>query len=193
MWYSSSPFGLTGVIGTAMRLDFGADALHGTVERGLQVGLADAEVRARKVGQDQADVVHLGDCDEQVRQRGGGDDAQIGIADRDRDGVFEVRRKFVEEQHQRVAAEQLLPGLGPRRTEQGRNVAGELLGLAELLGDRAPDAAGGIGAASVEADNTAAAELRRRVFVAQYLRRSSGSRASSPSAIMLCVLPPPIA
>ena len=150
-----------------MRLDFGGDSLNGAVECGLKRGLSDAEIRTREIGKDKANVVHFGNRDEQVRQRGGRHDTQIGIADRNGDGVFQVGRKFVEEQYQRITAQQLLPGLRSRCTEQRRNVAGELLCFAELLGDRTPDAAGGIGAAAIEADNTAATEIRRRVLLAK--------------------------
>jgi hypothetical protein len=146
---------------------FGGDSMRCTVECRIKRGLPAAIVRASEIGDDQAHVVHFRHGDKQICQCGGGHDAEIGIAHGHGDGVGQVRREFIKEQHQRIATEQLLPGLRPWRTEQGRNVAGKLLGFAELLGNRTPDATGGIGAAAIEAGNTSATEIRRGVLLAQ--------------------------
>ena len=91
------------------------------------------------------------------------------MADRHRDRVLKIGRQFVQKQHQRVAAEQLFPGFGAGRAGQRCHVAGELVGLAKLLGNGPPNATRRIGAAAVEADHTAAAQPWRGVFVGQHL------------------------
>ena len=130
---------------------------------------------------DKAHVVHFGDGDKQVRQRGGGHDAQIGISHGNGDGVFQIGWEFVQEENQRITAEQLLPRLGSRGTEHRRDIAGELLRFAELLRNRSPDAAGGIGASAIESGNTARPRFGagfcspRSTFL-----RKPGSRANKP-------------
>lgn len=61
-------------------------------------------VGADKVGQHDADVAQLllGHGLEQVREGRGGDLCQIGVADADRFGVVEIRRKLVEQDQQRL-------------------------------------------------------------------------------------------
>ena len=101
---------------------FGSDAMRCAVECGFERGLPTTVVRSGKIGDNQANIVHFRHGDKQIRQRGGGHDAQITIAHGHGDGVGQVRRQFVEEQHQRIATEQLLPCLGARCFKQGRDV-----------------------------------------------------------------------
>ena len=46
------------------------------------------------------------------------DDAEVTLSDWHCDSVFEIGRQFVQKQHQRVAAEQLFPGVRAGRAEQ---------------------------------------------------------------------------
>ena len=129
--------------------------------------MANTEIRSRQIGKDKAHVVHLRDRHEEVPERRGRHDTQVSIPDRHRDGVFQIGRKLVKEKHERVTAKQLLPGLGSRCIEERGNVAGELLRFAEVFCDRAPDSPCCIGASSIEADNTTAAEIRSWVLRAE--------------------------
>ena len=146
---------------------FRLDILDGAIKRGLQSVLADGEMGAREIGDDQANIVHVGHGHEQVGQGGCRHDAQVAIAGGDRDGVFQIGRQLVQEQHQRVTAQELLPGLRPRRCQDGRYIAGKLFSLAQLLGQDAPDATHGIGLAAIEADDPTAAQVGRRILSTQ--------------------------
>ena len=95
--------------------------------------MADAEVGACQIGQHEADVVHLGDGNEKIGQCRGGHNTEISIADGHGHRVLQVGWELVEEQNERVATKELLPGLWPRCVQQRRNVAGKLISLAQLV------------------------------------------------------------
>ena len=147
-------------------LGFRSNPLNRPTECGVEVCLAEAEIRSCQIGKGQTYIVHLGDRHEEIPKRRRRNDPQVTIPDRDRHRVFQIRREFVEKKNERVTAEQLLPGLGARRAEQWRNVAGELFGFTELIRDRTPDSAYRIGASSIEAGHATAAELRCGILLA---------------------------
>lgn len=130
---------------------FGRDSLNGAVERSLKRGLSDTEIRPRQIRQDKAHVVHVGDGDEEVRKRGGRHYTKVGTPDGNGNRILQVGRKFVEKENEWITAEQLFPRFGTGCAKQRGDIAGELLGFAELLSDRPPDPARGIRTSSVEA------------------------------------------
>ena len=98
---------------------FTRQLLDGFVNRLVDVVLPTGVVRAAQVGEHQADVGHLRDGHEQVGQRSRGHRGQVAVAHRHRYGVFQIRRQLIQEDHQRLLAQQLLPRLRARCTQQG--------------------------------------------------------------------------
>ena len=108
----------------------------------------------------------LRDGVQQVRQRRGGDDRQVGVTDGFRGGVDEVGRQLVQHDDERFALEQVHPGRLPGG-RQWSVVVIELLALAELLGDGAPDAERSVALAPREGDHADGARGgARRIEVA---------------------------
>ena len=158
------PVGIHGGDRDCNPAEFSRDALLGPLEGGVQPLLAHAVVGSSQIRQDQADVIHVCHGHEEVGQCRRGDHREVAVADRTGRRVFQVGRQLVHEDHQGIAPKQLLPGFWARGREDPRGVLGELVGLAKLLGDGAPDATRGVRVAAVEADHTAASQLRRRVI-----------------------------
>ena len=97
-------------------------------------------VRGRKVGHDDADVLLLAGRRQQVREGAGGDVGDRAIANLLRVEVVEVRRHLVEQdQDWIVALEELEPVLLVRRLGTAGPERLELIALAELVGDLAPE------------------------------------------------------
>lgn len=96
---------------------FACDALCGSVESRFERGLPSAVIPSGQIREDEPHVVHLRDRDEQVRQSSRRHDPEVPVANGHRDSVCEIRRKFVEKKHERVAPQQLLPRYGSRRTK----------------------------------------------------------------------------
>ena len=145
----------------------GGNSLDSTIEGSLQIGLADAEVCSRQIGKNEADVIHLSNSNEEICKSCGRHDPQVGISDRDSDRIFQIRGKLIEEKHQGITAKELFPSFRPGSAEERRNIFGKLLRFAKLRGNRAPDAAGLIGAAPIESHNAALLELRSRILLGQ--------------------------
>ena len=128
--------------------------------------MAHTEVGARQVGQHKADIRHVCHSDKKIGQRGCGHNAQVCIAHWHCHGVFEVWRQLIQEKHQWLTAQQLLPRFGAWGAQQGGDVAGKLIRLTQLLCNRTPNTTRCIGAAAIEAHDAAWPQGGRGVLVA---------------------------
>ena len=141
----------------AVRLD-GFERHRAPANLVLKVGqrllnrLAAALVGRLEVRDHDRHVVQFADRDEHIRQRRRGDNREVRVANRLGLGVLEVRRQFVQQDEQRLAAEQVFPCLLARRLKR-RVVVLELLLLAQLVCDRAPDAERRVALAARKADD----------------------------------------
>ena len=97
-------------------------------------------VGRREVGDDDADVLLLAGCREQVREGARGDVGDRAVANLLRVEVVEVGRHLVEQdENGLVAVEELEPVLLVRRLGTAGPERLELIALAELIGDLAPE------------------------------------------------------
>ena len=146
--------------------------------RAVRICAAPGVVSRLQIGDHQAYVAEFRppDRNQEIRQRRRGHHRQVGVADALRRRVDEVGRQLIQHDYQRLTLQQVYPGRLSWRG-QGRVVVLELLLLAELLRDGAPDAQRRVALASGEGDHADRPESGGRCIEATH---DGGSVAGVP-------------